>query len=155
MKKAESVPQNLLKTESDILKSKAQKNKTVVASWKPKPNGVKPKVSVNQKHSSSKHKVQEVKSKSSCTNPRGPQKQWVPKSKIVNTADMPKGKRKEQVMVLGQWMLKAHDRREIYVPYPRNEGRWKCEVWRLMSKTASVQFYRSSKKRVSFQQGVV
>ena len=30
-----------------------------------------------------------------------------------------------------QWMLKAHDRREIYVPHPRNEGRRKCEVWRL------------------------
>jgi len=49
LKKDESVPQSLLKTESDILKSKGQKNKTVVASWKPKPNGVKPEVSVNQK----------------------------------------------------------------------------------------------------------
>jgi len=112
------------------LKSKAQKNKTVVASWKPKPNGVKPEVSVNQKHSSSKHKVQEVKSKSSSTNPKGPIKKWVPKSKIVNAVDMPKGKRKAQVMVPGQWMLKAHDRREIYVPHPHNEGRRKCEVWR-------------------------
>jgi len=28
-------------------------------------------------------------------------------------------------------------------------------VWAVMSKTASVRFYRSSKKRVSFQQGVV
>jgi len=130
MKKAESVPQSLLKTESDVLKSKAQKNKTVVASWKPKPNGVKPEVSVNQKHSSSKHKVQEVKSKSSSTNPKGPIKKWVPKSKIVNAVDMPKGKRKAQVMVPGQWMLKAHDRREIYVPHPHNEGRRKCEVWR-------------------------
>jgi len=44
LKKAEPVPQSLLKTESDILKSKAQKNKTIVASWKPKPNGVKPEV---------------------------------------------------------------------------------------------------------------
>jgi len=50
--------------------------------------------------------------------------------KIVNAADMPKRKRKAQVMVPGQWMLKAHDRREIYVPHPRNEGRRKCEVWR-------------------------
>ena len=49
LKKEEYVPQNLLKTKSDVLKSKAQKNKTVVASWKPKPNGVKPEVSVNQK----------------------------------------------------------------------------------------------------------
>jgi len=56
LKKAESIPQSLLKTESDVLKSKAQKNKTVVASWKPKPNGVKPEVSVKQKHSSSRYK---------------------------------------------------------------------------------------------------
>jgi len=115
---------------SDVLKSKAQKNKTVVASWKPKLNGVKPEVSVNQKHSSSKHKVQEVKSKPSSTNPKGPKKQWVSKSKTVNVVDMPKGKRKTQVMVPRQWMLKAHDRGEIYVPHPRNEGRRKCEVWR-------------------------
>jgi len=98
--------------------------------WKPKPNGVKPKVLVNQKQSSSQHKVQEVKSKPSSTNPKGPIKQWVPKSKIVNAADMPKGKTKAQVMVPRQWMLKAHDRRENYVPHPRNKGRRKCEVWR-------------------------
>jgi len=112
------------------LKSKDQKNKIVVASWKPKPKGVTSEVSVNQKQSSSKNKVQEVKSKPSSTNPKGPIKQWVPKSKIVNAADMPKGKRKAQVMVPGQWMLKAHDWSEINVPHPRNEGRRKCEVWR-------------------------
>ena len=87
LKKAEHVPQSLLKTESDILKSKAEKIKTIVASWKPKPNGVKPKVLVNHKQSSSQHKVQEVKSKPSSTNPKGPLKQWVPISKIVNAAD--------------------------------------------------------------------
>jgi len=47
LKKAEPLPQSLLKTESGILKAKDQKNKTVVASWKPKPKGVKPEVSVN------------------------------------------------------------------------------------------------------------
>jgi len=130
LKRAELVPQSLLKTEFGILKSKDQKNKTVVASCKPKPKGVKPEISVNQKQSSSQHKVQEVKSKPSSTNPKGPIKQWVPKSKIVDAADMPKGKRKAQVMVLGQWMLKEHDKREIYVPHPRSEGRRKCEVWR-------------------------
>jgi len=102
LKKAEPVPQSLLKTESSILKSRDQKNKTVVASWKPKPKRVTPEVLVNEKQSSSNHKVQEVKSKPSSTNPKGPIKQWVPKSKIVNAADMPKGKRKAQVMVLGQ-----------------------------------------------------
>jgi len=31
----------------------------------------------------------------------------------------------------------------------------KMHIWGLMRKTASVRFYRSSKKKVSFQQGVV
>jgi len=57
MKKAEPVPQSLLKTESDILKSKAQKNKTIIASWELKSKVDKPKVLVNQKQSSSHHKV--------------------------------------------------------------------------------------------------
>jgi len=106
LKRSEPVPQSLIKTESRILKSKVQKNKTVDASWKPKPKGVKPKVLVNQKQPSSQHKVQEVKNKSSSTNPKGPIKQWVPKSKFVNTADMPESKRKAQVMVPRQWMFK-------------------------------------------------
>ena len=62
LKKAEPVPQSLLKTESGILKSKVQKNKTVIASWEPKSKGVKTKILVNQKQSSLEHKVQEVKS---------------------------------------------------------------------------------------------
>jgi len=37
---------------------------------------------------------------------------------------------------------------EIYMVQPE-------EFEKMMSKTASVRFYRSSKKRVSFQQGVV
>ena len=130
LKRSEPVPQSLLKTDYGFLKSKVQKNKTIIASWKPKPKGVKPKVLVNQKQSSSQHKVQKVKNKPSSTNTKGPIKQWVPKSKTVNTTDMPKSKRKAQVMVPGQWMLKAHDRREIFVPHPHNEGRRKCEVWR-------------------------
>jgi len=69
-----------------------------------------------------------VKSKPSSINPKGPIKQWVPKSKIVNAADKPKGKRKAQVMVPGEWMLKTHDWREINFPHPRNEGRRKL-MW--------------------------
>ena len=88
LKRSEHVPQSLLKPESGILKSKFQKNKTVVASWESKPKGAKCKVLVNQKLSNSHHKVQEVKSKTSSTNLKGPIKQWVPKSEIVNTADM-------------------------------------------------------------------
>jgi len=53
LKRSEPVPQSLLKPESGILKSKFQKNKTVVASWESKPKGVKPKVLVNQKQSNS------------------------------------------------------------------------------------------------------
>jgi len=51
LKRSEPVPQSLLKPESGILKSKFQKNKTIVASWELKPKGVKPKVLVNQKQS--------------------------------------------------------------------------------------------------------
>jgi len=47
LKRPEPVPQNLLKPESGILKSKSQKNKTVVASCESKPKGAKPKILVN------------------------------------------------------------------------------------------------------------
>jgi len=102
LKRSEPVPQSLLKPESGILKSKFQKNKTVIASWVLKPKGVNPKVLVNQKQSSIQHKVQEVKSKTSSTNLKGPIKQWVPKSEFVNTADMPKSNGKAKIMVLDE-----------------------------------------------------
>ena len=47
LKRSEPVPQSLLKPESEVLKSKCQKNKTVVASWELKSKGVKPKMLVN------------------------------------------------------------------------------------------------------------
>ena len=47
LKRSEPDPQSLLKPESDILKSKSQKKKTVVASCESKPKGAKPKVLVN------------------------------------------------------------------------------------------------------------
>jgi len=75
-----------LKPESGILKSKSQKNKTVVASCESEPKGAKPKVLISQKLSNPHIKAQEVKSKTSSTNLKGPIKQWVPKSEIVNTA---------------------------------------------------------------------
>jgi len=130
LKRSEPVPQSLLKSEFGILKSIFQKNKTVVASWELKPKGAKSKVLGNHKQSNLQHKVQEVKSKTSGTNLKGPIKQWVPKSEIVNTADMPKSKGKEKIMVPRKWLLKTHDRREAYVPHPRNERRRKCELWR-------------------------
>ena len=103
------------------LKPKLQRKKTVVASWEPKPKGVKPKVLSDQKQSSFQHKVQKKKSKTSSTNLKGPIKIWVPKSEIVNVADMPKSKGKTKIMVPRQRLLKTHDRREVYVPYPNNE----------------------------------
>jgi len=130
LKRSEPVPQSMLKPESSILKSKFQKNKTVVASWESKPKGVKPKVLVNQKQLNSQHKVREVKSKTFGTNLKGPIKQCVPKSEIVNTADMFKSKGKAKIMVPRQRLLKRYDMREVYVPHPHNERRRKCEVWR-------------------------
>jgi len=130
LKRSEPVPQSLLKPEFGVLKSKCQKNKTIIVSWKLKPKGGKPKVLVNQKQSSLQHKVQEVKSKTSSTNLKGPIKQWVPKSELVNTADMPKSKGKAKIMVPRQRLLKTYHSREAYVPHPHNERRRKCEVWR-------------------------
>jgi len=119
-----------LKLESEVLKSKAQKNITISASGGSKPKGVKPKVLIDQKQPKSHLKVQEVKSKTSSTNLKGPTTQWVPKSEIVNTADMPKSKVKAKIMVSGQRLLKEHDRRVVNVPLPHNERMRKCEVWR-------------------------
>jgi len=98
----------LLKPESDILKSKSQKNKTVMASGKSELKGVIPEVLINQKLSKPHLKLQEVKSKTSSTNLKGPIKQWVP----------------------GQQLLKTYDMREVNVPHSHNERRRKCEVWR-------------------------
>jgi len=128
LKRLEPVPRSMLKPESGVLKSKFQKNKTVVASEESKPKGVKPKVMVNQKLPKPYLKVQEVKSKTSSTNLKGPIKQWDSKSEIGNTADMPKSKVKAKIMVSGQRLLKAHDWREVNVPHPYNERRRKCEV---------------------------
>jgi len=75
-----------LKPESIILKSKSQKNITVMASGESELKGVKPKVLINQKLSKQHLKVHEVKSKTSSTNLKGSIKQWVPISEIVNTA---------------------------------------------------------------------
>ena len=102
MKRSEPVPQSLLKPESDVLKSKVQKNKTVAASEESKPKGDNPKVNVNQKLPKPHLKVHEVVNKTSSTNPKGPIKQWVPKSEIVNAADMSKSKAKAKIMVSGQ-----------------------------------------------------
>jgi len=130
LKRSEPVPQSLLKSKFGILKSKSQKNKTVVASCESKPKGAKRKVLISQKLSNSHLKEQEVKSKTSSTNLKGPIKQWVHKYEIVNTVEMPKSKGKAIIMVPRQRLLKTYDRREVYVPHPYNERRRKCEVWR-------------------------
>jgi len=89
LKRSKPVPHSLMNSESEILKSKLQKKKTIVASWKPKPKGVKPEVLSVQKPSNFQHKVQKKESKTYSTNSKGPIKIWVPKSEIVNVAYMP------------------------------------------------------------------
>jgi len=111
-----------MNSEYGILKSKFQKKKTVVASWKPKPKGVKPEVLSVQKPSNIQHKVQKKESKTSITNPKGPIKIWVPKSKIVSVADMPKSKGKTKIMLPRQRLLETYDKREVYVPHPHKCG---------------------------------
>jgi len=63
LKRSKPVPHSLLKPESDVLKYKVHKNKTIDVSEESKPKGVKPKVMVNQKLPKPHLKVQEVKSK--------------------------------------------------------------------------------------------
>jgi len=68
LKRSEPVPQSLLKPEFVILKSKSQKNKTIMASGKSELKGFIPEVLINQKLSKPHLKVQEVKSKTSSRN---------------------------------------------------------------------------------------
>jgi hypothetical protein len=130
LKRREPKQQVLKNSESDVLKPKFQRKKTIVASGKPKLKGIKPKVLSEQKSFKFKHKAQKKKSKTSSTNPKGPIKIWVPKFEIVNVANMPKSKRGSQVMVPGQWLLATHDRRKVYVPNPKNERGRKCGICR-------------------------
>ncbi|KEH41628.1 hypothetical protein MTR_1g052980 [Medicago truncatula] len=124
LKRSEPVPQSLIKPESGILKSKGHKNKTVTASEKIIPKGVKPKVLNDQRLLSIQPKVQGRKSKTSRTNSKGPTKIWVPKSELINTAGVPKGKREIKVLVPRQRVFKAYDRRESFVPHLYHE-RWR------------------------------
>jgi len=79
LKRSEPVPQSLMNSESGILKSKFQKNKTDVAYWKSKPKGVKPEVMHVQKLSNFHHKVQKSKGKA---------KIMVPRQRLLKTYDM-------------------------------------------------------------------
>jgi len=58
-----------MNSESSILKSKIQKKKIVVASWEPKPKGIKPKVLGEHKSLDFEHKEQKKKSQTLSTNP--------------------------------------------------------------------------------------
>ena len=77
-----------------------------------------------------KHKAQKKKSKTFSTNPKGPIKIWAPKSEILDVVGLLKRNGKTEVMVPGQWLLKAHDRRRVYVPNPINEKGRNCGIWR-------------------------
>ena len=73
-----------------------------------KPKGKKPTPKVKVDLSSSKPKVEKLVTKpKASTNKPGPKATWVPKSKWIGHW-MYAGK-KENFVVLGQWMLKAHD----------------------------------------------
>jgi len=85
-----------LKPESGVLKSKSQKNKTVVASCESEPKGVKPKVLINKKLSKSHLKVQEVKSKTSSTSLKGPIKNGYLNMKLSILLKCLRGKEKQK-----------------------------------------------------------
>ena len=68
LKRPEPKQKVLKNSESDVLKPKFQRKKTIVASWEPKPKGIKPKVLSEQKSLNFKHNAQKNKSKTSITN---------------------------------------------------------------------------------------
>jgi len=74
------------------------------------------------------------------TNCRGPIKIWVPKKKLF-VADFLSNRVKTPVMVLGQWLLMAHDGRKAYVPKPntkagRHSGSWRKSEGRIIDSGA-------------------
>jgi len=71
LKRPEPKSRVLKNSESDVLKPKLQRRKTIVASWDSKPNGAKPKVFNEHKPLNFKHKEQKKKSKTFSTYPKG------------------------------------------------------------------------------------
>ena len=45
------------------------------------------------------------------TNPKGPKRLWVPKYKIFFSTYILQGRRKEEVMVHGQWLITTYDKK--------------------------------------------
>ena len=52
-------------------------------------------------------------------NQSGPKKIWVPKNLIIPLADVLNRTKQTPKLVLGQWMLAAHDRKKVLVPRPK------------------------------------
>ena len=121
MRRSEPIPKRLMNSESSILKSKFQKKKTIVASWEPKPKGIKPKVLSEHESLDFQHKAQKKKSQNLSTNPKGPIKIWLPKYEIANVADISKSKGKVKIMVPRQRLLKTHDMRQIWMHHKYNQ----------------------------------
>ena len=55
---------------------------------------------------------------------KGPKNTWVPKKKDNSVVDVIDSKKKMPIMVPGQWLLKIHDRRKVYVPIPDSLSWW-------------------------------
>ena len=72
LKRSEPVPQSLIKSESDVLKSKVQMGKAVVAPEVSKPKVEKPKVMINQKLPKKHLKDQELVSNLPALTPKDP-----------------------------------------------------------------------------------
>jgi hypothetical protein len=72
LKRPDSKSQVLKDSDSDVLKPKLQRKKTIVGVWDSKPKGAKSKVLNEHKTPNFKHKAQKKKSKTFSTNPKGP-----------------------------------------------------------------------------------
>jgi len=110
LKKSEPNKQVLKKTESEIQKPEFQRTKAVSAKSHSKTKGSEPGVWKKTRQDKFRQRTQR-KFNTRWTNPRGPTKIWVPKTDIVDVAGVSKRKRKEEVLVPGQWLLATHDGR--------------------------------------------
>jgi len=63
-------------------------------------------------------------------NTKGPKKIRVPKKNIIPIADVLDSRKQTSIMVLGQWLLRAHDERKVYVPMPDFLSWWNSHFQR-------------------------
>ena len=122
LKNSEPNKQVLKKTESKSQKPRFQRKKAVCATSQSKTKGSEPEVWKKTRQDNFRQRTQR-KFKTPWTNPRGPTKIWVPKTDIVDVAGVSKRKRKAEVLVPWQWLLRhMTGDRSLFLTLTMKEG---------------------------------